>query len=65
MTDWQKGNDYSYPDDFQNILNEVDIYTCPTSNARIIISNGIPDHDITLGNNNEACVINWAVSVSN
>lgn len=34
---------YTYPDDF-NILNEVAMYTCPSIDSRVIISNGIPDH---------------------
>jgi hypothetical protein len=51
-----------YPDDFA-ILNEVANYQCPSSGKRVIISNGIPDHDVVLWNNFDACVIPWAVEI--
>lgn len=55
---WSNGNDYKYPGDFGNILNEVEIYSCPTSGKRVIIANGIPDHDVTLANPNVPCAFN-------
>ena len=66
---WVKGNFYTYPDDFKDtsgvdILNVVDIYKCPTSKKRIIISNGIPDHTVKQGNSNIPCEIRWAITVS-
>ena len=42
-----------------NILNQVTHYECPESGFRIIVSNGIPDHDIMVGNPNPPCVQNW------
>ena len=62
MTDWVRKGVYEYPNDFP-IKNDVTIYTCPTSKKRVIISNGIPDHTVTMGAN-EPCVYNWAISVS-
>jgi hypothetical protein len=53
-----------YPDDFQDILNKVEIYQCPSSGKRVIISNGIPDHDVTLQSPSGPCEINWAIEVS-
>ena len=64
MANWSKGNSYFYPDDFEGIINDVTVYECPTSDLRIIISNGIPDHDVYQGNPNTPCEKNWAVSVS-
>jgi hypothetical protein len=52
-----------YPDDFQGILNKAEIYVCPSSRKRVIISNGIPDHSVTLQNNLAPCEVNWAVEV--
>ena len=40
MTRWSRGNDYAYPEDFEDILNEVEIYVCPTTGKRVVISNG-------------------------
>ena len=64
MVDWNRDEVKTYPDDFQGILNEVEMYICPTSERRIIVSNGIPSHDVHLWNNNDPCEIHWAVSVS-
>ena len=64
MTGWSHNNQYEYPDDFEGILNEVEINVCPESGKRIIKSNGIPDHTVTQGNPNYPCEINWIVSVS-
>jgi hypothetical protein len=63
MKGWSRNNDYAYPEDFGDILNEVTIYTCNESNKRIIISNGIPDHDIRQANPNIPCETNWAISM--
>lgn len=60
---WVRGNEYAYPDDFGEILNDVTTYTCPASEKRVIVSNGIPDHIVSLGNNNLPCEINWAISL--
>jgi len=65
---WSKGNEYIYPDQFKDsqgvdILNIVDIYKCPTSKKRIIISNGVPDHTVTQGNGNIPCEIRWAITL--
>ena len=53
----------SYPDDFNGITNQVQIYKCTTSNKRIIISNGIPNHDVTLQNRIAPCEVNWVVEI--
>ena len=45
------------------ILNSVAHYTCPASGLRIIVSNGIPDHDITLSNPNPPCAFPWMVKI--
>mmetsp|Transcript_13078 Transcript_13078/g.36191 ORF Transcript_13078/g.36191 Transcript_13078/m.36191 type:complete len:850 (+) Transcript_13078:53-2602(+) len=59
----QRGQDKTYPDDFGGILNQVEIYQCPSRNKRVIISNGIPDHDVTLQNPLAPCQTNWAVEM--
>ncbi len=51
-----------YPDDF-DALNSVNIYTCPLLNKRVIISNGIPDHDIIPQSNRQPCEYNWVVEM--
>jgi len=57
------GGDFAYPGDFEGILNEVVVYTCPTSDKRIIVSNGIPDHDVSARRQSKPCEYNWAVSL--
>ena len=55
MTDgWTnaKGQTKTYPGDF-SIENSVQVYTCQSANKRGIISNGIPDHDVVIGRNND------------
>ena len=55
MTDgWTnaKGQTKKYPVDFP-IENSVQVYTCQSTNKRVIISNGIPDHDVVIGRNND------------
>lgn len=63
VSDWSRGETKVYPDDFEGILNSVSIYVCPTSDKRVIISNGIPDHDLEMSNDNEPCEINWVVEI--
>ena len=65
LTAWdnQKGQVKEYPGDFAGFANEAKIYRCPARNKRVIISNGIPDHQVTLQNKKGPCVINWAVEV--
>jgi hypothetical protein len=63
MSGWSKGGTYQYPSDFENILSEVKIYVCPTSERRVIVSNGIPDHDVVQGNKNSPCEKKWAISM--
>ena len=53
----------TYPTDFDGILNQVQIYKCTTSNKRIIISNGIPNHDVTLQNRIAPCEVNWSIEI--
>jgi len=61
MENWKRNNEYEYPNDFEGILNDMTVYTCPTSEKRVIVSNGIPDHTVKQGNNNAPCEINWAI----
>ena len=61
----------SYPKDFvdasgNQVLNEVKIYTCPVRKKRVIISNGLPDHDIEINKGTgklNPCTVNWAVEI--
>jgi len=62
MQGWSRNRDYKYPEDF-SIKNEVKIYTCKESGKRIIISNGIPDHNVRQANPNIPCATNWAVTM--
>jgi len=65
LTAWdnQKGQVKEYPGDFAGFANEAKIYRCPARNKRVIISNGIPDHQVTLQNKKGPCVINWVVEI--
>lgn len=54
---------HEYPAAFGNVLNEVVSYKCETSDLRVIISNGIPDHKIVQANPNKACEINYAIVI--
>lgn len=60
----QRLQDKTYPGDFDGIFSIAEIYQCPSSGKRVIISNGIPNHDLTLQNDVGPCEINWAVEVS-
>ena len=53
----------TYPDDFGDILNQVAIYQCPSSKKRVVISNGIPNHDVILQNRNAPCESNFALEL--
>mmetsp|Transcript_16509 Transcript_16509/g.37941 ORF Transcript_16509/g.37941 Transcript_16509/m.37941 type:complete len:154 (+) Transcript_16509:465-926(+) len=57
------GDIKEYPTDFDGLTNQVAIYTCPTSDKRVIISNGVPDHTVTIYNPNTLCEINWVVEI--
>ena len=59
----QRGETRVYPQDFDGILNEVEIYRCPSRGKRVIISNGIPNHEVTLQNRNAPCEFHWAVEL--
>eukprot|EP01095_Lingulamoeba_sp_RSL-Kostka_P006109 TRINITY_DN188_c0_g1_i1.p1 TRINITY_DN188_c0_g1~~TRINITY_DN188_c0_g1_i1.p1 ORF type:complete len:327 (-),score=123.63 TRINITY_DN188_c0_g1_i1:229-1209(-) len=59
---WSNGNTYIYPSGF-NYGNEVQWYECPSSQKRIVVSNGIPNHDVIVGNPNSPCEIPWYVSL--
>jgi len=63
ITSWTggKGMDRKYPDDYDGILNKVTVYRCPTSKKRVIISNGIPDHDLTQENERGPCEFPYAI----
>jgi len=64
IQNWTKGTTYQYnAENFENILNEVEHYECTDWNKRIIISNGIPDHEVTLGNNNLPCENKWYLQI--
>jgi len=56
------GGNFTYPDHF-DVLNNVTIYTCPQSQKRIIISNGIPDHSVESRRNARPCEAKWAISL--
>ena len=48
--------DYLYP-------NSAIWYTCPDSNLRILVSNGIPDHWSDIYNNNDCCEVPYFVQI--
>lgn len=66
LTSWtnSRGEEKQYPADFGGVLSKVEIYQCPDSGKRVMISNGIPDHKVTLQKNNAPCEVNWVVEVS-
>ena len=44
----------------------MEIYTCPVRQKRVILSNGLPDHDVSVSRssgNVEPCTMNWAVEI--
>jgi len=56
------GNEYAYPSGF-TYRNKVAEYSCPVSEKRIIVSNNIPNHAVTLGNPNSPCETPFYVSL--
>lgn len=58
-----KGELKTYPDDFGDILNNSTIYRCANKGKRVIISNGVPNHSLTLQNNRGICEVNWVVEM--
>ena len=46
-----------------NIDPVLKIYKCPSSNKRIIKSNGIPNHDIVIWNPNQPCEQFWQIEL--
>jgi len=59
---FRRGGSYTYPNDFK-YTSEHTWYTCPSSGVRIIVSSGIPNHDVKVGNPNDPCVTNWHVEL--
>ena len=57
-----QGN-YKYPADFCGLTTFFEEYECPTSKTRIIRSNNIPNHDITIANPNVPCDIPLFISM--
>ena len=55
---FERGQTYAYPADFA-IKNKMAQYDCPTSNKRFIVSNGIPNHEVTQANPASPCEIPW------
>jgi len=55
---WSQGSTYQYPTDY-NVLPKVAWYTCPQSGFRILLSNGIGDHEFTLNNPHTPCANLW------
>ena len=58
-----RGGLKAYPNDFEGVLSEVEIYQCASSGKRVIISNGVPDHDVTLQNRNGLCEVHWVIEM--
>jgi len=63
VNSWDAGEFKGYPDDFGDLRNEVEIYRCPSRGVRVIRSNGIPDHDVTLYNRNGLCETKWIIEL--
>lgn len=65
LTSWadQRGEEKVYPEDFDGILNQVQIFQCPSRGKRVIISNGIPNHGAILQNPRGPCEVHWVVEV--
>lgn len=58
-----RGEFKAYPDDFEGVLNEVAIYQCPSRGVRVMISNGVPNHDVTLSNRQPLCEVPYVVEM--
>jgi len=39
------------------------MFECPNTGKRVIKSNGLPDHDITIANPNDGCEIPWQIEM--
>jgi hypothetical protein len=55
------GQSYSYPRDFGGLENAFGIWRCPTAKKRVLVSNGITDHDVKQGNPNTMCAVPWYI----
>lgn len=58
---FSRGETYVYPKDFGGLENAYGIWRCPASKKRVLVSNGITDHDVTQGNPNTMCVVPWYI----
>ena len=56
-------NTYKFPDDFCGLTTFYEEYECPSSKVRIIRSNNIPNHDVTIGNPNVPCDVPYHISI--
>ena len=56
-------NTYKFPDDFCGLTTFYEEYECPSSKVRIIRSNNIPNHDVTIGNPNVPCDISHHITL--
>eukprot|EP00751_Fragilariopsis_kerguelensis_P003942 CAMPEP_0170812694 /NCGR_PEP_ID=MMETSP0733-20121128/36223_1 /TAXON_ID=186038 /ORGANISM="Fragilariopsis kerguelensis, Strain L26-C5" /LENGTH=275 /DNA_ID=CAMNT_0011169525 /DNA_START=35 /DNA_END=862 /DNA_ORIENTATION=- len=63
LDSWKRGEFKAYPDDFGDLRNEAEIYRCPSRGVRVIMSNGIPNHDVTLYNAQGLCEIKWVIEL--
>jgi len=63
LDSWDNREFKAYPDDFGDLRNEVEIYQCPSRGVRVIMSNGIPNHDVTTYNRNGLCEIKWVIEL--
>ena len=59
----EEGELRRYPQDFEGLANEVNIFRCPVSNMRVIISNAIPDHDVLQHNARGPCETMYAIEM--
>lgn len=62
-TNSDRGDEKSYPADFEGLTNKIKIYKCPTSKKRVIVSNGVPDHNLVIQNTSPLCEVNWVVEM--
>lgn len=62
-TSWIPDENNSYPSGFDGIFSQVLTYTCPARGKRIIISNNIPDHDVTIWRNANPCEVLSVVEI--
>ncbi|KAL7545550.1 hypothetical protein ACHAWF_008901 [Thalassiosira exigua] len=63
-TTWgRRGETKAYPGDFEGIVNRVEVHRCPSRGKRVVISNGVPNHDVVLFNREGLCEYNWVVEM--